>query len=235
MKCPLNFRLWIVGLLLMVAAASQAQYYRLFGRGNIQIFFGPMDNKQIDEIGGVKFWTGEAKGENDTDYAVGRIDVKFGNHKGTCFAEGLFSNSYAEARTEEDITFSNSNGGSILVRVNLKGVAALAHPATVSVQRAESTLFINGESRVFYRDRYIGNSHEVIPAQAYFLEVANGATIRLKHQTIFQISGTGSSDLYFVSCNGGIQAEVTVLTKGASMKTSSGARYKPWEPRGPAF
>jgi len=218
-----------LGALIVVAAAatSHAGYYKLFGRANEQIFFGPMDNQQIEQTNGIKRWSGDVHGENDTDYAVGHVDVQFGRHRGSVMVEGLFSNAYCEARTEEDVTFRHPLGLPVTVQANLVGAAALNVPGDVSVMRAYSVLSINGVSRVGYEDTYIGLSHTTVSPQPFTFQVNSGDSVRIHQQTIFQITGPSTNKLYFVSCNGGIQAELKVMTADASMVTSTGSKYKP--------
>ncbi|MBS1715181.1 MAG: hypothetical protein JST30_12680 [Armatimonadetes bacterium] len=218
-----------LGALIVVATAvtSHAGYYKLFGRANEQIFFGPSDNQQIEQTNGIKNWSGDVHGENNTDYAVGHVDVRFGFHRGSVMVEGLFSNAYCEARTEEDVTFRHPLGLPVTVQANLVGAASLFTPGDVSVMRAMSGLSINGAVRVFYEDKYIGLSHTTVSPQPFTFQVNSGDTVRVYQQTIFQVTGPSTDKLYFVSCNGGIQAELKVMTPMASMVSSTGSKYKP--------
>lgn len=217
----------LLAIVALTPATAQASFYRLYGRAQYQIFFGPNDNKQLDETNGTKNWANTVMGQTNDDFARTDMTVRFGKHSGSILCQGLFSNAYGEARTEEDITFTNPLGLPIRVQVNLVGAAAINHPDTVSVQRATSSLSVNGVVRVGYLDQFIGNSREVRTPVPFEFEVLSGQTVRLFQQTIFQVSGTGSNRLYFVSCQGGIQAEVKVMTPGAKMVSSTGTRYKP--------
>lgn len=227
MKTRLTPLAALLAVATLFTAPAHAGYYRLFGRAQYQIFFGPTDNQQIDQTGGLKKWEGEVTGSNNTDYARTNMTARFGRHSGSVLCQGLFSNGYGEARTEEDIKFTNPLGLPVRVRANLVGAAVVSHPGQTQTQRAASTLFINGVSRVGYLDQYIGNSHQANTPVPFDFEVQSGESVRVYQQTILQVAGTSTNQLYFVSCQGGIQVELTVLTRGATMTTSTGARYKP--------
>lgn len=214
----------------LATTAAQASYYRLYGRAQYQIFFGTSDNRQVDEVNGIKSWADTVSGSNPSDYARTDMTVKFGIHRGSILCQGLFSYAYGEARTEEDVTFSNPLGFPVRVRANLVGAATVGHPNQTQTQRASSTLSINGVVRIGYLDQYIGNSHQTNTPVPYEFEVPSGGTIRLYHQTIFQVAGTSTNQLYFVSCQNGIQVELKILTQGAKITTSTGARYQPVVP-----
>lgn len=220
-------------MLVTLGALSQAGYYKLYGRANEQIFFGPSSDYSFEQTNGAKYWSMQAMGQTVDDYAVSNTDVRFGKHSGSCLVKGLFSNAYSESRTEEDLTFTNPTGLPMLVQFNLVGAAAIGHPGQTSYQGARSTLTINGEVRVGYEDSYIGNSHTLIPPQPYVVQVNSGATLRVFQRTVFQITRPFTADLYFVVCHGGIQTEVKVMTPGAKMTSSSGARYLPVLGTGP--
>lgn len=214
-------------------ALSQAGYYKLYGRANEQIFFGPSSDYSFEQTNGAKFWSMQAMGQTVDDYAVSNTDVRFGKHSGSCLVKGLFSNAYSESRTEEDLTFTSKTGLPMLVQFNLVGGAAVNHPGQTSYQGARSSLTINGEVRVGYEDSYIGDIHKLIVPQPYVVQVNSGTTLRVYQRTIFQITGPFTADLYFVVCHGGIQTEVKVMSPGGKMTSSSGARYVPVLALGP--
>lgn len=161
----------------LATTAAQASYYRLYGRAQYQIFFGTSDNRQVDEVNGIKSWADAVSGSNPSDYARTDMTVKFGNHRGSILCQGLFSNAYGEARTEEDVMFSNPLGFPVRVRANLVGAATVGHPNQTQTQRASSTLSINGVVRIGYLDQYIGNSHQTNTPVPYEFEVPSGGTI----------------------------------------------------------
>ena len=93
--------LWVAALA-VAGSSANAGFFRLYGRAQYQIFFGPIDNKQVDEVNGRKNWTETVMGQTADDFARTNMTVRFGNHRGSILCQGLFSNAYGEARTEED-------------------------------------------------------------------------------------------------------------------------------------
>lgn len=220
-----------LGIVTLLSACGFANAgYSLYGRAYSNVFFSGEQNFLIDQANGVKRYTQEAKVQSPDDLAIGRVDVQFGRHRGYCFAEGFFSNSYVEARTFDDLTFTNPNGGAVTVQINLIGGGTIIKPGSISLMSATSTLSINGDVRVFYRDEYQGSTHNVNTPAPYTFVVPSGGTIQLGHKSIFRISGTGTAQPYIVSFNDGFQPEVRVMTVGAGMRSSTGNRYVPLLP-----
>lgn len=210
---------------LCVISNSQALNYRLTGRSNTLIVFGPNLNDLIDETNGRKEWIGYTEADTGDHSGTATIGLLFGQHSCKQYAKGTFANTFCEGNTYDDIKFSNPTGQPVAFSVTLSVQGRLYRPTQASFVGADCGVFVNGEAVANFSERWIGNTYSKTGTFSANRVVPNGTVINLRQYSRFQLTGLNGTTGYSILYGQGFAVGVTILTPGATMTTGSGSTY----------